>query len=308
MGTRYKVSVRLMTYNHEKYIAQAIESILNQRTNFPIELIIGDDNSTDGTFEIIQQYQSNNNIDLKILDRRSNYIYKKNRAYYGRNYNNTDILQNCSGQYIAMLEGDDYWTDPLKLQKQVDFLEINPGFSFCYHHVKVIQESDFVNQKLEMKFNQPEISTLQEILKKSIWPHTNAVVFRNHQFLRNFPLWFYKCLSADWALLAIVAGDNKIKYIPNSMSVYRQHGTGIWSKNTQLKNNLNTIKTARVLNKFFVKKKDKIYIYWPLHYSYKEIILYYNKKSFLRKFYYVIMSNALDIKYRLSLRRVSLSR
>lgn len=294
----FKVSVRLMCYNQEKYIAQAVDSILAQRTNFPVELVIGDDLSSDNTFNLICRYSSTQNVSVKILDRRNDTFYKQQRKKYGRNYNNTDILKNCSGEYVAMLEGDDYWIDNNKLQKQVDFLDTNPDFSFCYHHVKIIQEDNFTNQVLEMPFKQPEFSDITAILNKSIWPHTNSVVFRNQPLIKNFPLWFYKCFSADWALLSLIAGDKKIKYISQTMSVYRQHSGGIWSKNTKIKNALNTIETAKIINAHIASKGQRKYTYWPIHYAYLSLIAYFKPHNPIKYLYYTLTSKLLSFKYR----------
>src|SRR5690606_15395238 len=122
MSINYTVSVRLMTFNHAPFIREAIESILMQKTNFFVEVVVGDDFSTDSTLDILKQYESTENIHIKILERRIGDQYWQKRQRHGRFYNFYSILENCNGKYIALLDGDDYWTDPLKLQKQIDFL------------------------------------------------------------------------------------------------------------------------------------------------------------------------------------------
>src|ERR1700739_2391661 len=111
------ISVCMITYNHEKYIAQAIESVLAQKTNFPVELVIGDDYSTDSTRKICLDYKKKHPDILKLR------FPDKNM---GMMPNFIANLKECDSRYIALLEGDDYWTDPYKLQKQFDFLEANP--------------------------------------------------------------------------------------------------------------------------------------------------------------------------------------
>jgi len=114
------VSVYMITYNHESYIAQAIEGIMMQQTDFPIELVIGEDCSTDRTREICLEYQDKYPEIIRLL------LPEKNIGIY-KNSKSTFI--ECKGKYIAICEGDDYWTDPLKLQKQVYFLETRPDFA-----------------------------------------------------------------------------------------------------------------------------------------------------------------------------------
>ena len=124
------VSVRLMTYNHENYIEQALRGIDMQITDFEFEVVIGDDFSTDGNLEKIKSFKFlNKNITVNLLNRVEGDSYSLLRRKNGRLHNFIDILNNCKGKYIALLDGDDYWTDPLKLQKQVDFLEANPEYS-----------------------------------------------------------------------------------------------------------------------------------------------------------------------------------
>ena len=124
------VSVRLMTYNHAPFIKNAMQGIMMQKTSFKIEVVVGDDFSKDNTLEIIKKFSDTENIKLKILNREIHDDYWFQRQENGRIYNFYNILKNCKGNYIALLDGDDYWTDPYKLQKQVDFLEENPRL--CY--------------------------------------------------------------------------------------------------------------------------------------------------------------------------------
>ena len=136
MNHSYLVSVRLMVYNHESFIDQAIEGILKQKTNFLVEVVIGDDFSTDKSLEIIRKYQNTATVHFKILERKVGDDYWKNRQKLGRLHNFYNIIENCTAKYIALLDGDDYWTDPFKLQKQVDFLKANPDYVGCFHKIK----------------------------------------------------------------------------------------------------------------------------------------------------------------------------
>lgn len=119
MNKKPLVSVWMITYNHEKFIAQAIDSVIMQKTNFDYEIVIGEDCSTDRTREIVLEYKAKHPDKFKLL------LQEKN---VGMMQNFIVTLKTCNGKYIALLEGDDYWTDPLKLQKQVDFLQANLVF------------------------------------------------------------------------------------------------------------------------------------------------------------------------------------
>jgi glycosyltransferase involved in cell wall biosynthesis len=127
------LSVLMVTYNHESYIARSIESVLAQKTTFPIQLVIGEDRSTDGTAAIVKQY----------ADRYPNIIKARfNPRNMGMSANLIKTLADCTGKYIAILDGDDHWTDPFKLQKQVDFLEANPEYSLCCHRYSIYNACD----------------------------------------------------------------------------------------------------------------------------------------------------------------------
>jgi glycosyltransferase involved in cell wall biosynthesis len=121
-----------MTFNHESYIKEAMDGIMSQKTSFPIEVVIGDDFSNDSTLEILKSYKSSENVHIKILNRLEDNLYKQKRADLGRLYNFIDIMRNCSGKYIALLDGDDYWNDPEKIAKQVQILEANENCEIVY--------------------------------------------------------------------------------------------------------------------------------------------------------------------------------
>ena len=122
------VSVCMITYNHADFIDQALESVLQQQVDFSFGIVIGDDASTDDTLEIIKRYQSKYPDKIEILQSTKN---------LGGRINFIRTLQACRGKYIALLEGDDYWNDPLKMQKQVDFLESHPQCALCFTNVRV---------------------------------------------------------------------------------------------------------------------------------------------------------------------------
>ena len=133
------VSIEIITYNHAPFIRQCIEGVLMQKTTFPYELVIGEDCSTDGTREIVLDYAQKYPEIIRVITSESNVgaFENEKRAYFA-----------CRGKYIAICEGDDYWTDPDKLQKQVDFLEEHPDYSMCCHASKIIVENKKAKPKL----------------------------------------------------------------------------------------------------------------------------------------------------------------
>ena len=133
------LSVWMITYNHENYLSQALDSVLMQQTTFPIEIIIGEDCSTDKTREILKEYEQNYPEIIHAIYHDVNVGARRNAYEF--------TLNQCKGKYIACLEGDDYWTDPLKLQKQVDFLETNPEYSICGHRFDFYYQN--INQFVE---------------------------------------------------------------------------------------------------------------------------------------------------------------
>lgn len=215
------VDVVMMTYNHEKYIKKAIEGVIMQETEFEIRLIIADDASTDGTEKIIAGISGSGTT--KIL-------HSRNKENIGAQANFLSAMQSCSSKYVALCEGDDYWIDKYKLQKQVDFLEANPDFAICYHRVYEL----YKNKKLkleELNTAETEMEYSIEFLARGNCMHTASVVFRNH-LIGEFPGNFAKSPVGDYVLHMLNARHGKIKYLPAPMAVYRRQGQGIWNTQT----------------------------------------------------------------------------
>lgn len=219
------VSVRLMVYNNEPYIREAVESILRQKTSFKVEIVVGDDFSTDNTLDIIKSYECTENVYFNILDRPIGGEYWKDRQRLGRLYNFKNIIDNCQGKYIALLDGDDYWTDPLKLQKQVGFLENDSNYALCFHNVKVLNagESDDMKSMLN-GLSKVDFDTI-DILKQWFIP-TCSIVFRNSESLE-LPYWFTDCISGDIPLLLLLSLQGKFHFIDELCGVYRKHIAGV---------------------------------------------------------------------------------
>lgn len=241
------VSVIMITYDHEKYIGQAIEGGLMQKANFDIELIIANDNSPDNTDELIKEILKNNISKIHI-------DYTNHDSNKGMMSNFIWALHQARGKYIALCDGDDYWTDPLKLQKQVDFLESNPDFSICFHKVNEIDMigNRMSNQIVKSQENEQEYNLFD--LAKENFIHTPSVVFRKS--FDSLPVWFQFSSIGDYPLYMICAERGKIKYLPNAMANYRI-GSGAWSSKPYKYRVINSIFTLNLLINYF-KNNNKV--------------------------------------------------
>lgn len=213
-----KVSVCMIAYNHEKYIAQAIEGVLMQVTNFDYELVIGEDCSTDNTRAICLDYQRRYPDKIRLLLREKN---------LGMMQNFVQTLNACTGQYVAMLEGDDYWTSPRKLQTQADFLDAHPDFSICAHNVAVKNEPDRPMAAYWPGRAVKEILTIEDVLRDGSCGATASLVFRNRVF-GDYPESFITMRGGDVALQILCASHGKMRFFPEVMGVYRTHDRGAY--------------------------------------------------------------------------------
>lgn len=218
-----KVSICMITYGHQAYIEKAIHAVLNQQTTFDIELVVANDNSPDQTHEIIQKCIASHPKGTKI-------VYLNNTTNLGMMPNFVQALKTCTGKYVALCEGDDYWIDDLKLQKQVDFLEANSDFAICFH--KVNMETDGVIAGDTITSKMAENTTILDLASGN-YMHTCSVVYRNHLF-GDFPDYFYRSPVGDYFLHLLNARHGSIHYIDQTMAIYRVHSTSYWSSKQQI--------------------------------------------------------------------------
>jgi len=218
------VSICIITYNHQNYIRKAIEGVLMQKINFGIELIIGEDFSTDSTLHICEEYTKKYPKLIKLLPSEKN---------HGVIPNFIRTLEVCTGKYIAICEGDDYWIDPLKLQNQVDFMEKNQDFSCCFHNALVLNEDRSIQPYYFNEPDQKTISTIKDVIDR--WFISSAsIVFRN-EHINPLPEWFKLIYSGDYTLELILGVKGKIFYFNEIMSVYRQSPGNLSSRYDNLK-------------------------------------------------------------------------
>jgi len=214
---KFTVAIGMITYNHEPFIAEAIEGVLMQQTDFKIKLFITDDCSTDKTSAICKQYAEKypELIDYELL---INNIGSHGNALY--------CLQKCldsGASYIAICEGDDYWTDPLKLQKQVDFLEKNDDYNICFHNASNLEGDQITTQIYSP--NRKQTITLTDLFKGD-FTKTCCVLFRNNIDISDIAV---EMLQDTTLFMKCLENNKKAYYINEDMAVYRIHAGGIFS-------------------------------------------------------------------------------
>lgn len=256
------VSVCMITYNHEDYISESIESILNQKTTFPFEIIIGEDCSKDNTRAIVADYASKNQNIIPIFE-------EKNKGVIN---NFLDVIAAANGKYIAFCEGDDYWVDPYKLQKQVDFLEANPQYSMCVSNRLVKQmDGEYFEDILDKK-----VITLEDVLRGQI-VHTQTMLFLNKKnelidFLRD-TIKVHKGCDRETGYFYALKGN--VYCLPDVTAVYRMSGAGVWSQFSEQEKvwleleafydfhkRLNFSDRKLFVNEFTKKSLDIVYYAW----------------------------------------------
>lgn len=253
MKNKIKVSVCLITYNHKDFIKEAIEGALKQILNkSSFEIIIGDDCSTDGTGDICRHYAD---IYPELIK------YKRNDSNLGMVSNWIETLKRCNGDYIALCEGDDYWIDPNKLQKQVDFLDKNKDYVISFHDCLIIDEKGHLIKDSKLEGQLKRDLSKEEVICGQLMP-TNTVLFRNG-IVRDFPKEIYSITNLDTFIFSLLGHYGKARFeemvLPNA---YRIHKGGVWSlKNaiTKGRSNLHTYKSLyKVIDekyKHLLKKK-----------------------------------------------------
>lgn len=246
MKSTRAVSVCMISYNHGKFIAQAIESILSQQTDFPIELVIGDDFSTDDTYDICMHYASRDRR-VRVLERDRN---------VGVMNNFTRTLKECGSEYVAVCEGDDYWTDARKLQKQIDFLDKNPEFGGAAHQSEVLIQDRITRL---FRVDVPGVISTRDLLGARLF-HTASILFKREaiDIFAGSPA----VLSCDRLLNFCVSFIGPIHYTDDPMCVYRLHGAGMSSTVSveQLKQDLNCIDYLHSVNPGFPKYRYLAYV------------------------------------------------
>lgn len=225
------VSICCITYNHEKYIAEAIESFLMQKTNFNFEILIHDDASTDNTAAIIKKYEKKYPEIIKPIYQKENQ-YSKGKLISQNNYNR------AKGKYIAICEGDDYWTDSYKLQKQVDYMEKNMECGGCFHAGELINAVTKKKVGEVKPFENDKILTAKDtILGGGGFVVTNSILCRT-ELLKNLPTFYLNAPVEDYPLQILVSMNKYAFYIKDTMSVYRVGIPTSWTGKKKIKSEI----------------------------------------------------------------------
>lgn len=249
------VSIHCITYNHEKFIAETLESFLMQKTSFDYEIIIHDDASTDRTQAIIEAYAKKHPEKFKLVLEKNNQLSKGNDSFIN------DMFLNSRGKYIAQCEGDDYWTDPNKLQAQVDYMEKHKEASLCFHPVKVVYQDSSRKSYIYPGANYKTKDFTTDNLLKQNFIQSNSVMYRKlkdseyRQVGRNI-------MPRDWYMLLFHAQYGEVAFINRTMSVYRKNDGGIWwatgdQKDFWVKQGLNHIKLFNEFLTMYGKSKTR---------------------------------------------------
>jgi len=238
-GTVPIVSICCITYNHEKFIREAIEGFLMQETTFPVEIIIHDDASTDGTRDIIREYETKHPQLFRLI------LQKENQHSKGKKIT-PSVLAVAHGEFIAMCEGDDFWFDPNKLQKQVEFLEENQSYSLCGHNSSIMSGGQVEKGVLPAR----SLTTL-EMLGAN--PFRTATVMLRNVFSINQGA-FARFIFCDWPIVLMASKYGDAFFMSDCMSCYRVHDGGMWFRMPAVKAAEGTVKMYYFLSKFFEGK------------------------------------------------------
>lgn len=296
------VSILCLAFNHEKYIKDTIEGFLMQKTTFPIEIIINEDCSTDDTATIIHEYEKKYPKIIKP-------IYQKRNVYsQGININAEYMLPLATGKYVALCDGDDYWTDPLKLQKQYEVMEANASCQMCLHRVKEINDKVQTSNELTIPTNELKTGIYKSVdfmkfLGEGNFFNEVCYFFRREEYTyyqKNYPKFaeaFMKNKSDDVPMLLYFGQLGDIYYINESMAVYRRFTSGSWSednKNTGIENYIrfceNSIKAYKEYNVFTSDKYAIELERWPRYFSFKKAETEKNYKEMILDKYADIFS------------------
>lgn len=239
------VSVCVITYNHEKYITRCLEGILEQQTSFPIEIVLGEDCSSDATRQIIREFEARYPGIIRPVYHQRNVGAARNLFEYA--------LPMAKGRYIALCDGDDYWTDPHKLQKQVDYLQQHPECVLCFHRVKQVDQDDRILQQQEPA-GKTIVYSWKDILHISI--PTLSVVFNN--CIDRFPDEVFQARSGDTFLFGMLSRYGGAADLGFVGAHYRVHAGGTYSGKSQVEQFRQTIHTRKLMQSSSWFSKEQI--------------------------------------------------
>lgn len=242
-----KLSVGMVTYNHEAFIAQAIQSVVGQTVDCDYELLVSDDCSTDHTFEIVQDYARKFPGIVKPL------IHSGN---IGALENFISTVQACRGEYTALLDGDDYWTSPRKIQTQIDFMDSHPEYSLSFHNAERFFEDTREKGPVAVpKIIKPSYSIVDFLKTNPV--HSSTLMWRRSA-LGDLPQWVHTVPNGDWAVNILCLEHGDAGYIGETMSLHRYHSGGVWTSRPEIKRWEGFVDFYEVLKGHFGSKYEGI--------------------------------------------------
>ena len=212
------VTVILVTYQHERFLTQAIESVLAQRTRGAWELLISEDGSTDGTRAIVDRFAAQHPDRVRVF-------------LSDRNLNSNEVtlraLRAARGRFVAFLDGDDFWTSNDKLQLQVEFLDRHAQCTMCFHNVTMFRDDNAATPVEFPGRSLPSVIGLERLLEGNCVPGCSAMIRR--EVLQDIPAWYEHAPFGDWPLYLLAAEQGAVGFLPQVMGAYRLHAEGFWS-------------------------------------------------------------------------------
>jgi glycosyltransferase involved in cell wall biosynthesis len=278
MNQEIKVSVSCITFNHAPFIQKCLEGFLMQQVNFRFEILIHDDASTDGTQEIIVGFQQ------RYPDVIFPLLQKVNQYRNGvRGMNPKFNFPRSRGKYIALCEGDDYWTDPLKLQKQVDFLESNPDVVLCGHDSVIVNKNDEIIQPTALEESQKKDCSGSD-LQRCFGILTQTMCFRNMPGIKAMPKEAFQISNGDKFLISFLGQFGNYKYLPEvKPSAYRLHDGGVWSATTLINRKKMMTNTYAKIRDYYsgVNNSQMVFFHGnkAFHYSKEALKLAFSSKT-----------------------------
>lgn len=258
MNENIKVSVLLITYNNSEFVKQAIESALMQITSYKFEIVVTDDCSEDSTLEIIKYYKSVYPEKIRILDNKNNVGITKN---YERGFNA------CTGEYIAILEGDDYWISPSKLQIQTDFLDSHKDYVAALNRY-IIYDMD--NNALKTTYYLDNFKCIPirtgDLIKTNLIGNFSTCIYRN-EIIKKLDPSLYDMEVYDWMFNIVVSEKGAIAYLPEVTSVYRIHKNSSWNGRSDREKIESMIKACDDYNKFLKYKYNEYFLGYKAAYE-----------------------------------------
>ena len=257
----------MITYNHERFVEQAISGILSQNIDFSVQLVISDDFSSDSTIQKISSLLDSTETEISI-----DLFFQEQNLGIIENF--VFALQKCRGKYIAICEGDDFWIDDNKLINQLRLVEADPDLVGSFHKVKVVYD-DKPYLSGEYSSDVSEILHTRDLIADKSLIHTSSLFFRKDALI--FPEWYFSMLSGDFALTSILSAYGPFRKVDKFMSTYRVHGGGVTNSpaynrdNIDLKMNilskLNEFHNFKyqteflaVINKLYLRKTENVNI------------------------------------------------